>query len=78
MLLSQLDLLKAKLPALEAEFGPANPYVHGLKMQIASLERNEWRRANGGWFGPAAGWLQQPNGEGLPLEPVDPAKGEQQ
>ncbi len=75
---SQLELLKAKLPELEVEFGSENPYVQGLKMQIAMHERNEWRRANGGWFGPAAGWLQQPNGEGLPLEPTDPAKGEKQ
>ena len=36
---SQLELLKAKLPKLEAEFGPANPYVQGLKAQIASYEK---------------------------------------
>lgn len=36
---SQLELLKAKLPKLEAEFGPANPYVQGLKAHIASYEK---------------------------------------
>jgi len=36
---SQLELLKAKLPKLEAEFGAGNPYVQGLKMQIAMLEK---------------------------------------
>lgn len=76
MLLSQLELLKASVARLEPLHGSANPFVQGLKMQIAGLERDEWRRANGGWFGPAAGWMQQPNGEGLPLEPVDEAKGE--
>ena len=74
---SQLEYLKEMLPKLEAEGGPDNPFVKGLKAQIARHERDEWRRANGGWFGPAAGWLQQPNGDGLPLEPSDPAKDEQ-
>ncbi len=72
---SQLDLLRASVARLEPTYGPANPFLQGLKAQIAMHERNEWRRANGGWFGPAAGWLQQPNGEGLPLVPGDPAKG---
>lgn len=36
---SQLELLKEKLPKLEAEFGPDNPYVRGLKAQIASFEK---------------------------------------
>lgn len=36
---SQLELLKEKLPKLEAEFGPGNPYVQGLKAQIASFEK---------------------------------------
>ena len=59
-LMSQLELLKAKLPKLEAEFGPANPYVKGLKMQLAMHERDAWRKANGGWWGPNAEWMQQP------------------
>jgi hypothetical protein len=36
---SQLELLKVKLPKLEAQFGPDNPYVQGLKAQIARLEK---------------------------------------
>jgi len=36
---SQLELLKAKLPRLEAKFGPENPFVQGLKMQIATFEK---------------------------------------
>ena len=36
---SQLEMLKEDLPALEAKYGPANPFVQGLKMQIASLEK---------------------------------------
>ena len=36
---SQLEYLKAKLPKLEAEAGPDNPYVKGLKAQIARLEK---------------------------------------
>jgi len=36
---SQLELLKAKLPKLEAEFGAGNPYVQGLKMRLAMLEK---------------------------------------
>jgi len=36
---SQLELSKAKLPELEAKFGPGNPYVQGLRAQIASYEK---------------------------------------
>ena len=36
---SQLELLKEKVPKLEAEFGADNPYVLGLKAQIAKLEK---------------------------------------
>ncbi|MFM9915286.1 MAG: hypothetical protein ACKVOX_05720 [Rhizobacter sp.] len=67
---SQLELLKGSLARLEPTYGAENPLVQGLKMQIAMHERDEWRRANGGWFGPAAGWLQQPSGEGQSIVPV--------
>ena len=36
---SQLELLKQSLARLEPEFGKDNPFVQGLKMQIASLEK---------------------------------------
>lgn len=36
---SQLELLKEKVPKLDAEFGAENPYVLGLKAQIAKLEK---------------------------------------
>lgn len=36
---SQLELLKESLPPLEAKFGPDNPFVQGLKAQIAKLEK---------------------------------------
>ena len=36
---SQLELLKESLPPLEAKFGPDNPFVQGLKAQIASFEK---------------------------------------
>jgi len=40
---SQLELLKERVPALEAEFGPENPYVKGLKEQIIGLENQQLR-----------------------------------
>ena len=36
---SQLELLKESLPPLEAKFGSDNPFVRGLKAQIASYEK---------------------------------------
>ena len=36
---SQLEELKRKVALLEPEFGPGNPFVQGLRMQIASLEK---------------------------------------
>lgn len=36
---SQLELLKRELARAQAEAGPDNPYVQGLKMQIARLEK---------------------------------------
>ena len=36
---SQLEELKESLALLEPEFGSDNPFVQGLKMQIASLEK---------------------------------------
>jgi len=47
---------------LEREHKPDNPFVRGLKSQIAMLEREEWRKANGGWWGPNAAWMRQPCG----------------
>lgn len=64
---NQLELLRQSLAGLEAK-GLDGPMVQGLRAQIAMHERAEWRAANGGWWGPAAGWLQQPCGEGQPLE----------
>ena len=40
---SQLELLKERVPALEQEFGPENPYVKGLKEQIIGLENQQFR-----------------------------------
>lgn len=39
MKLSQLDLLKEQLKVSEARSGPDNPFVQGLKAQIANLEK---------------------------------------
>ena len=36
---SQLELLKKQLAISEAQFGPGNPFVQGLKAQIASYEK---------------------------------------
>lgn len=36
---SQLDLLKEQLKKSEARSGPDNPFVKGLKAQIAKLEK---------------------------------------
>lgn len=36
---SQLEILKKDLAELEPEFGPDNPFVQGLKMQIAMYEK---------------------------------------
>ena len=36
---SQLEELKESLARLEPEFGSDNPFVQGLKMQIASYEK---------------------------------------
>jgi len=36
---SQLELLKKQLAISEARSGPGNPFVKGLKMQIASYEK---------------------------------------
>lgn len=36
---SQLEELKRKVALLEPEFGPGNPHVQGLRMQIASREK---------------------------------------
>ena len=41
---SQLERLKELLPPLEAKFGPDNPSVQGLKMQIASLDARRQSR----------------------------------
>jgi hypothetical protein len=38
-MLSQLEILKQSLAELEPKYGPANPFVKGLKMQIASYEK---------------------------------------
>lgn len=56
---SQLEILRESLAKLEAQ-GHNGPLVQGLRAQIAAAERTEWRRANGGWWGPAAQWLQMP------------------
>lgn len=37
--LSQLELLKESVSELEPEFGADNPFVKGLKAQIAMLEK---------------------------------------
>jgi hypothetical protein len=39
MLLSQLNLLKQSLAKLEPEFGADNPFVQGLRAQIAMHEK---------------------------------------
>ncbi len=36
---SQLEWLKKEVVRLEAKFGPDNPFVQGLKAQIASYEK---------------------------------------
>jgi hypothetical protein len=36
---SQIDLLKDKIPRLEAQHGTDDPYVKALKQQLSSLER---------------------------------------
>ena len=36
---SQLEILKRALQESEAEYGPGNPFVKGLKAQIARLEK---------------------------------------
>jgi hypothetical protein len=36
---SQLEELKESLARLEPQFGKDNPFVQGLRMQIASLEK---------------------------------------
>ena len=61
-LMSQLELLRRSVAELEREHKPDNPFVRGLKSQIAMLEREEWRKANGGWWGPNAAWMRQPCG----------------
>jgi len=61
-LISQLELLRRSVAELEREHKPDNPFVRGLKSQIAMLEREEWRKANGGWWGPKAAWMRQPCG----------------
>jgi len=38
-MLSQLELLKEALQEQEAKFGPGNPFVQGLEVQIASDEK---------------------------------------
>lgn len=54
---SQLDILKASLAKLEPVHGADNPFVQGLKAQIAYAER---RRE--GMF------VDNPMGEGRPLD----------
>jgi hypothetical protein len=39
LMLSQLELLKQALKEGESRSGPDNPFVKGLRMQIATLER---------------------------------------
>jgi hypothetical protein len=57
---TQLELLREALKESEARSGPDNPYVQGLKAQIAMHERNEWRKANGGWWGDNRRFLDMP------------------
>ena len=40
---SQIELLKESLQRLEPEHGPDNPFVKGLKTQIAGLENQQTR-----------------------------------
>lgn len=40
---SQIELLKENLERLEPEHGPDNPFVKGLKQQIAGLENQQSR-----------------------------------
>jgi capsule polysaccharide export protein KpsE/RkpR len=40
---SQLELLQESLARLEPEYGPENPFVKGLKTQIAGLENQQYR-----------------------------------
>jgi hypothetical protein len=58
---SQLDLVREALASLLANgSSPSNPMCQGLAMQIAMHERNEWRKANGGWWGDNSRFLQMP------------------
>jgi len=45
---SQLEILREQLVKSEARSGADNPFVQGIKAQIAAAERTEWRRANVG------------------------------
>jgi hypothetical protein len=58
---SQIDRLRQSLARLQAQgIPPSNPMCQGLAMQIARYERDEWRRANGGWWGENSRFLQMP------------------
>jgi hypothetical protein len=58
---SQLDRLRESVARLEADGVPRdNPFVQGLLMQITRHERDEWRKANGGWWGENSRFRQMP------------------
>ena len=60
--MTQLELLRRSAAELERECKPDNPFLRDLKSQITMLEREEWRKANDGWWAPNAEWMQQPCG----------------
>jgi hypothetical protein len=60
----QLELFESHLAALEVNGYSSGPVVDSIKAQIRGHERTAWRRANGGWWGPAAEYLQMPMSSG--------------
>jgi len=48
---SQLELLKQSVAELEPQFGPANPFVLGLKEQIATFGKQEDNPVETYWGG---------------------------
>jgi hypothetical protein len=62
---SQLEHLRRSLAEMDARGVSAdNAMRQGIIAQIALHERNAWRKANGGWWGPNAAFLEMPCGRG--------------
>ena len=67
---SQIEMLKEKIPRLEAKHGPDNPYVKGLKQQLVGLERQADRQAEREAFHLATQSMRSPPPEELALSDV--------